>query len=316
VNPPVEAGATDTMRERGGISVIVNARSGKAARPEAGDELQALFARHGASVRLERVPHPLDITARARQAASRGDLLVAAGGDGTVGTVAAVAVETGATLGVLPLGTLNHFAKDLGIPQDLEQAVGGIVTGTPRAVDVAEVNGRIFINNSSVGIYPRMVWERDAEQHRGRRKWTASAVAVLRTWRRYRMVTARLGIDGKETVVRTPFVFVGNNEYKAEGFELGGRTTLDGGRLSVFLAPECGRFEFLTLPLRALLKRLDGGAPFAGFRAGAVTVDVPNRRVSVALDGEVAMMRSPLVYRVRPGALRVIAPARVSSPST
>lgn len=295
--------------ERSGISIIVNARSGKGSKPDAGEELQRLFAARGARVRLERVPSPLDIGARARQAAARGDIIVAAGGDGTVGTVAGVAVDTGATLAVLPLGTLNHFAKDAGIPQDLEQAVGTILSGARREVDVAEVNGRIFINNSSVGIYPRMVWEREAEQRRGRRKWTAFGIAVMRTWRRYRMVVARIAIDGTEAVVRTPFVFVGNNEYKAEGFELGGRTTLDEGRLSIFLAPECGRFEFLSLPFRALLKRLDGGAPFAAFSAGTLTVDVPYPRVSVALDGEVVMMRSPLVYRVRPRALKVIAPA-------
>jgi diacylglycerol kinase family enzyme len=104
-------------------------------------------------------------------------------------------------------------------------------------------------------------------------------------------------------------VFVGNNQYKAEGFELGGRTTLDDGRLSVFVAPECGRFEILALPLRALAKRLRTGAPFAAFSADTLSVDVSRHRVSVALDGEVAMMRSPLVYRVRPRALRIIAPA-------
>jgi diacylglycerol kinase family enzyme len=296
------------VAEPGGISVIINSRSGKASNPDAGHELQGLFAQAGAKVRIERVPTPLEIGARARQAAARGDLLVAAGGDGTAGTVAGVAVETGATLGVLPMGTLNHFARDVGVPQDLAQAVAAIVEGDRREVDVGEVNGRVFINNSSVGIYPRMVWEREAEQRRGRRKWIASAIAVMRTWRGYRIVVVRLGINGSEAVVRTPFVFVGNNEYKAEGFELGGRTTLDGGRLSVFLAPECGRFEILSLPVRALLKRLNEGAPFASFSADALTVEVPYPQVRIALDGEVAMMRSPLVYRVRPRALRIITP--------
>src|SRR5512132_754805 len=147
----MKARLTRLMAERGAFSVIINGRSGKASQPDVGQELEALFARHGARVRLERVPSPLDLAARAREAAGRGDVLVAAGGDGTVGTVAGVAVQTGATLGVLPLGTLNHFAKDLGVPQDLEQAVAAIVAGTPRQVDVGDVNGRIFINNSSVG---------------------------------------------------------------------------------------------------------------------------------------------------------------------
>ena len=125
-------------------------------------------------VRLERVRDPGDLAARARQAASRHDLLVAAGGDGTVSVVAGVAVSTGSSLGVLPMGTLNHFAKDVGLPLDLEKAVEAIVAGRVHQVDVGEVNGRIFVNNSSVGLYPRMVWEREAEQRRGHRKWAAS----------------------------------------------------------------------------------------------------------------------------------------------
>jgi diacylglycerol kinase family enzyme len=289
----------------GDITVIVNGRAGKAANPETIDELQKRFSESGARVTLDRVD-PLDIAAGARRAAGRGDILVAAGGDGTVSSVAAVAVETGATLGILPMGTLNHFAKDLGLPTDIPGAVGAIVGGQTREVDVGEVNGRIFINNSSVGIYPRLVWERDAEQRRGRGKWSAFALAMLRTWIRYRAIVARLAVNDAGTVVRTPFVFVGNNEYKAEGFELGGRTAVDAGRLSVFLAPDCGRFEFLTLPVRALAKRLGNGAPFAGFSADTVTVDVANHRVSVARDGEVDIMRPPLVYRIRPRALRVL----------
>jgi diacylglycerol kinase family enzyme len=296
------------MAESGGITVIVNGRAAKAGTPEVIDEVSSRFAQHGVRVTIERVPQPPDLTASARQAAARGDVLVAAGGDGTVSTIAGVAMESGATLGVLPMGALNHFAKDLGVPQDMDSAVAAIVAGERRQVDVAEVNGRIFINNSSVGIYPRLVWEREAEQRRGRRKWTASAIAVLRTWRSYRMIVVRLAVNGSEAVVRTPFVFVGNNEYQAEGFELGGRTTLGGGRLSIFLAPDCSRFEFLELPIRALMKRLETGARFAAFAADIVTVDVRHPRISVARDGEIDTMSPPLVYRIRPRALRIIAP--------
>jgi diacylglycerol kinase family enzyme len=158
------------------------------------------------------------------------------------------------------------------------------------------------------------VLERKAEQRRGRRKWAAFAVAMLRTWRDYRMVVARLVVDGKEAVVRTPFIFVGNNQYQAEGFQLGGRSKLDEGRLSIFVAPDAGRFEILTLPLRALTNRLSSAAPFAGFHADAVAVDVSRRRVSVALDGEVAILNAPLVYRVRPRVLRALVAASPENP--
>jgi diacylglycerol kinase family enzyme len=288
------------------ISVIINERSGAAADPDAGQRIQSAFAALGRQVHLERVRAPGDLAARARQAAARGDVLVAAGGDGTVNAVANVAVEAHAIMGVLPMGTLNHFAKDLGVPLDVEHAVAAIADGRPVEIDVGDVNGRVFVNNSSVGLYPRMVWERDAEQRRGRGKWTAFSIAMLRTWRTYRTIAAQLVVGGTAAVVRTPFIFVGNNEYTAQGFQLGGRSRLDEGQLSVFLAPECGRFEILSLPVRALTRRLGSGAPFASFQTDTVTVEVAPRHVNVALDGEVVLMTSPLVYRARPRALRVI----------
>src|SRR3954462_7918920 len=292
--------------DEAGISVIINERSGTARGADAGGEIQSLFDKYGLRVRLERVREPGDLPARARQAASRGDLLVAGGGDGTVSSIAGIAVETDATMGVLPMGTRNHFAKDLGVPLDLDHAVAAIAGGQAREVDVGEVNGRVFINNSSVGLYPRMVWERDAEQRRGRNKWTAFGLAMLRTWNSYRTMTAHLMAGGKAAVVRTPFIFVGNNQYIAQGFQLGGRSRLDEGRLSIYLAPECGRFEILSLPVRALTHRLGADAPFAAFQADTVSVDVGSPRLRVALDGEVAIMTSPLVYRARPRALKVL----------
>ena len=300
--------------ETGGVSVLINERSGLTAKPDVGPEIQALFTRQGARIRLERVRDPGDIAARARQAAARGDLLVAAGGDGTVSSVAGIAVETDATLGVLPMGTLNHFAKDLGIPLELEPAVTAIVAGHVRHIDVGEVNGRVFVNNSSVGLYPRMVWEREGEQRRGRTKWTAFMIAMLRTWRNYRTVAAHLEVDGKAAIVRTPFIFVGNNEYKPEGFRLAGRAALDRGHLSIFVAPESGRFEILALPLRALVNRLHDASPFSGFNADTLSVAVGHHRINVACDGEVALMRPPLVYRIRPRALRVVVPAGSCQP--
>jgi diacylglycerol kinase family enzyme len=291
-----------------GVSVIINELSGAGARHDTSVQIQELFAAAGTRVRLERVRHGGDLAARARQAASRGDTLVAAGGDGTIGAVAAVAVETGSLFGVLPAGTLNHFAKDLRIPIDLTEAVHTIVAGRVQMVDVGEVNGRIFVNNSSVGIYPRMVWERHTEQRRGRTKAAAFAVAVLRTWGKYRTFRGRVVIDGVPQVVRTPFIFVGNNDYVAEGFNLGARTSLDAGRLSVFIAPEYGRFEILALPLRALLRRLDPDAHLRRYTATDVAIETARPRVSVALDGELAVLRSPLRYRIRPGALRTLVP--------
>jgi diacylglycerol kinase family enzyme len=290
------------------IAVLINEHSGLSPRPDAGEQIQSLFAAAGAPVRLERVRHGGDLAARARQAAGRSDVLVAAGGDGTIGTVAGIAVEANVTFGVLPLGTLNHFAKDAGIPLELPAAVQVIVQGHMREVDVGELNGRIFINNASLGIYPRMVWERNAEQRHGRSKWVAFVIAMARTWRRYRMLAARMEIDGQRHVVRTPFIFVGNNEYVAEGFQLGARASLDSGRLSIFVAPEIGRFEILTLPLRGLANRLTADDKFERFLTRQATIELSRHHVTAAFDGEVAIVRNPLRFRIRRAALHLLVP--------
>ena len=289
------------------ISVIINEQSG-ASGQDRGSQIQSLFADEGLEVRLERVRHGGDIAARARQAAGRGGVLVAAGGDGTVSAVAGAAADSGLALGVIPMGTLNHFARDLQIPADLKQAVHVIAAGHVRAVDAGEVNGRVFVNNSSLGIYPRMVWERDREQRRGRNKWIAFALAMMRTWRDYSTVAARLILDGTPKVVRTPFIFVGNNEYQAQGLKLGSRMALDRGRLSVFVAPECLQLEFLVLPLRAMANLLPAAPHFEEFVVEEVSIELSKPRARVALDGEVALLPPPLHYRVRVGALHTIVP--------
>src|SRR5205085_10862101 len=120
-----------------------------------------------------------------------------------------------------------------GIPAAIDQAVAAIAGGHVTALDVAEMNGRTFVNNASLGIYPRIVWEREAQRRRGRHKWTAFAIAAFRALRQYRTLTARLLVEGRELLVRTPFVFVGNGTYQVEGLGLGGRQSLTSRQLSI-----------------------------------------------------------------------------------
>ncbi len=299
--------APATVREEASqdLTVIVNARA-RGAENGRFEQLERAFERARLPVRFEHVDNPAKIGERATRAAEREGILIAAGGDGTASAVAAVAVETGALFGVVPLGTLNHFARDIGIPMDIDGAVAAIAGHHVRPLDVGEVNGRIFLNNSSIGLYPRLVWEREQEQRRGRPKWIAFAIALVRTWRRYRTLTARLSVDGRELVLHTPFVFIGNNEYVVEGMQMGGRTSIEAGQLSLYVAPHCGRFEILALPFQALAGRLAAQVTFESFLAREVSIEPSRRHVSVALDGELALMRPPLQYRIRPGALRAI----------
>jgi diacylglycerol kinase family enzyme len=210
---------------------------------------------------------------------------------------------------VLPLGTLNHFAKDLALPLDLPAAVETIVRGQVREVDVAEVNGRVFINNSSLGLYPRIVASREAQQARlARGKWTAFAWATLHAFRRFPFLNLSIDLEGRQLARRTAFLFIGNNEYQFSGFNLGARHRLDGGKLGLYLTHRTGRLGLVRLALHALFGRIDQAQDFDSFLVEEATIETRHPRLLVATDGEVTVLDTPLHYRVRPRALRVLVP--------
>jgi diacylglycerol kinase family enzyme len=239
----------------------------------------------------------------------RDAIVVAGGGDGTVSAVAAELVGTDKTLGVLPLGTLNHFAKDLGIPLDLEDAVRIVAHGRVSVVDVGEVNGRVFVNNSGLGIYPQVVAQREAEQERhGTRKWPAFARAALSVFRRYPFLKLRVHLEGEERLLKTAFVFVGNNQYEVTGLKIGGRACLSAGKLGFYVANRTSRFGLLRLAFRAMVGRLNQARDFEAFCIDEARIESRKRALLVATDGEVTRMEPPLHYRIRPRALRVLVP--------
>ncbi len=250
------------------------------------------------------------LTHAAQTAADGGaSALVAAGGDGTVRSIASVAVRSGLAFGVLPLGTLNHFAGDMRIPTELEKALRTVATGRLVSVDVGGVNGELFLNNSSIGLYPRLVWEREQEQRRGRRKWSAFLVASFHLWQQYRRISVTIEDNGISRPVRTPFVFVGNNAYVVEGGRIDRRERLDRGVLQLCMAPGVSRAGMLRLVLAAIAGRATAVDSFETTLTAEVTIRSRHSRLGVSLDGEMMTMRPPLCYSTHPRALRVIVPA-------
>jgi len=237
-------------------------------------------------------------------------MVVVAGGDGSLSSAAGELAGAEAALGILPLGTFNHFAKDLGVPLGLDEAAGVIAAGATRRVDVGEANGQVFLNNASVGFYPRVVRAREGLRERlGKGKWTAFAQAAWHTLSRYRMLTARLSVDGREHVRRTPFVFIGNNPYDMDRLVIGRRNALEQGVLSLYMARREGPLSLIALALRALTGRLRQAADFESYTARTLRVETPRGRELVSLDGEVQTMDMPLVCRIVPQALLVVVPA-------
>jgi diacylglycerol kinase family enzyme len=262
--------------------------------------------------------------AAADAAAQNPHVLVAGGGDGTVSSAAGAIAGTGIPLGILPFGTLNHFSQDLGIPPRPEHAArliadtlratsgGSTAGGAPgrvREVDVGEVNGRVFLNNASIGLYPHIVSNRQRQQDRlGRNKWVAMVVAFVSVFRRYPVVKVVVDTGDAALPRTTPFVFVGNNRYEMSGFAAGSRAQLDAGALSLYLAHRTGRFGLLLLALRMLVGRLHQASEFEWMDLQAFRVETPKKTLKMALDGEVVRLVPPLEFRVRPRALRVVAP--------
>jgi diacylglycerol kinase family enzyme len=309
---------TATTTRHKPVMVIVNGGAGHGHDDQAADDLRAKLRDAGLDAELVLAKDGDEMIASAKRALQQGVKLIAAGGgDGTINAVASVVAGSGVHFGVLPLGTLNHFAKDLGIPLELADAVRNLAEGTPRKVDVGEVNGRIFLNNSSLGLYPDIVRDREKQQRRlGRGKWLAALWAALGALRRYPFLSMRLSVEGERLARRTPFVFIGNNRYTMEGLAIGERDCLDDGLLSLYVAQHPTRLGLLRFAIDALLGKLGTERNFDVFEASEMEIETHRPRLHVATDGEVTMMDSPLRYRVRPGALTVLVPAETMETKT
>jgi len=292
------------------VTVLLNRGGGAvAADPKTGDKVMAALKKAGLDPEVELIAGG-DCAVRCRAIAARGDeLVVVGGGDGTISAAASALVGTETLLGILPLGTLNHFARDLGIPTKLEDAVKLIAEGPARRVDVAEMNDRIFINNSAIGLYPLLVVDRDSQRKRlGRPKAAAMIIASIRTLVRFGHQRLTLTVNDRKGQVDTPLLFVGNNDYRTDLPAAGQRESVEDGRLCVLVMRKKTRRGFIAASVRALLDRSRADDMVRLDDAERLRVSSRKRMLAVSLDGEVVRAESPLNYKIRKKALRVIAP--------
>lgn len=291
------------------IEVIINAAGGSFDGSDTAPLVEREFGAHKLDVKVHVAESGSQIGALAREAAlGNAEIIVAGGGDGTISAVAAEVFKAKKALGVLPLGTLNNFSKDISVPQDLAGAVSVIAGGYTTEIDLAEVNGRIFINNSSIGLYPRIVKKREQQQRLGYGKWWAAFWAALRVFRVSPFLRVRLEIEDKRFWRKTPFVFVGNNQYEMDLYNIGRRDSLDDGRLSVYFLRRGGRLGVILLLLKTLTGRVRQWRDFEEVLTDKVTIQTRRRRLQVAFDGEVGVLETPLEYKSLPRALKVIVP--------
>ncbi len=291
-----------------GLAVIINGSGGRASRER--DDLpahvSAAFAASGVAVDPVVVPGK-DLDA-AIQASGAAQVVVVGGGDGTLGSAAAQLAATGQTMAILPLGTLNHLSTDLQITADLVRAARIAVSGRTEAIDLAEVNGTVFVNNASIGLYARMVRDREA---RKLPKWLATvpaAFTVLKGLRHRGRRAIEIEASGRRRCLVTPLLFVGNNHYAITGADRGRRSSLQDGTLAVYVVKEQSAAGLILFALRALIGRADPSRDFVAIADVTELTVLGEGAIPVAHDGEVTAMQMPLRFKVRPRALKVRVP--------
>jgi len=293
------------------MTVIVNRNGGAAAKM--GDALpktlEQAFAAAGTTADIslldaKQIPDAIQTAAKAGR-------VIVAGGDGTAAGAAQILAGSDTELGLLPLGTLNHLTRDLGIPADLSEAADVAVNGQPAAIDVGEVNGQVFVNNASIGLYPLMVRKREGLQRaKGWSKWLSTLPAAFAVLERLPHHRLRLDWGKGERAIVTPLLFVGNNVYSLDRGEVGKRGTLTDGKLSVYAVARRRRAAMIWFAMRALVGRAERSLDFETLgECETLTVRSSSGSIEIALDGELKRMDSPLEFRIRPGALTVMTPS-------
>jgi len=287
------------------IPVLINLSGGTASAMGASlaSTVEEAFAATGRAISLYLLEG--DEIAEAARRHVGAPLVVVGGGDGTIGAAASALVHTSSALAVLPLGTRNHFARQLGLPFDLGEAARLAVSGQRRRIDIGAAGDRVFVNNASFGIYTRFVRLRDRG---GGPKWLSSIPASWHALRRMRSQRFALRIDGERSDLATPLLFIGNNEYSTALGHLGERESLEDGRLSVCAVAARSAGQLIAFAARALVGLARPERDFEEYAAARRVDIVGEGYIEGAFDGELVLMPLPLRLRSLPAALGVVTP--------
>jgi diacylglycerol kinase family enzyme len=285
------------------ILAFVNSEAGTA------DDACAALDKSNA-FRVERIA-PSELASRVRRAVESGARrILVAGGDGSIATAAGALRGESCELAILPAGTLNHLAQDLGLPSDLDDAVRVAAGRATRCIDVAEVNDRVFLNTSSVGAYVTYVRARERLERR-LGYWFASAFAAFRILFRLRTFRLTLEVNGEEREYITPLVFVGVGERELKLPSLGAR--VEGGRrglhVMVVQSRSAGRMLALAFAAAARGIRAASRTPeMQSFIVDCLRIEPKYGVLSwnIAIDGEIVRVKPPLEYRLVEDGLRVV----------
>jgi diacylglycerol kinase family enzyme len=290
--------------------VIMNRDSGANDKAALIGEIEAAFTAHGWQVEFV-LAGRRDLHSRTQQTVTQAPgAIVVAGGDGTINTVASACVEANRPMGVVSAGTFNYFARNLGVPTEVSQAVEAVVNGDVRHVDIGEINGRIFLVNAGFGLYARMLERREQDKRRfGRSRLVAFWSGMRCLMSSHPLYAVEVVADGHMERRLTTTLFFGCNALQLWQFNTAAAECLRHQKLAVLSLKLRSRWEVIVAACAALMGRLDEVNTTDAFCAGTVRVQTRRRVLKVAMDGEVVLLRSPLDVTLRPGALQVFAPA-------
>ncbi|MFY2061311.1 diacylglycerol/lipid kinase family protein [Achromobacter xylosoxidans] len=295
------------------LFIVLNTGSGRGDAQALQDIIRRVLDEAGRRFQLMPLDDPSRLVATAREAVAlareAGGIVVAAGGDGTLNAVAGQVLGQGVPFGILPQGTFNYFGRRYGISQDTEAALRGLLGGELRPVQVGLLNGRLFLVNASLGLYPQLLEDREAYKQRfGRSRLVALWSGLVTLMRAPRQLSLRLDYEGRVRDLRSPTLVVGNNRLQLEHIGID-PAELDRGHLVAMAARPVGTLALYGLLLRGLFSRLGEAEHVVSFAFDRLMVSIRGRRrVKVAMDGEISWMDTPLEFKVSDTPLPLVVP--------
>jgi len=308
---------TRRAARHGPLFVVINAASGRHDTQEQQRAIAEVFEQAGRPFEFLLIEDPSRIQDVARRAVAlateRHGVVVAAGGDGTINAVASAVLDSGCPFGVLPQGTFNYFGRTHGIPQETAEAASALLAADVTPVQVGEVNGRLFLVNASLGLYPQLLEDRESwKQQLGRSRFVAFLSGVATLLKSGRQLRLQIESQGQVVALRTPTLFVGNNHLQLSrvGLDDAQANAVDQGMLTGIVVRPIGTLALFGLLASGLLGRLGDAENIDSFSFRKLTVTPRGaRRVKVATDGEITWMTTPLVFRVAGKPLMLLVPA-------
>lgn len=299
------------------LSIIYNQKSGfhAAQQDEVYERLMTFWTQHGFEIQVFELNQKVDfdemmksVLSRHQQADLRG-VVVAAGGDGTLNAVAKRLMHTNIPMGVIPLGTFNYVARVLDIPIDVFSAAEVIATGKFREVHVATINDQIYLNNASLGLYPLFIKKRELyNQHFGRFPLNAYTSGLDVLLREHKSLKLSINVDGQKYPVATPLIFFGNNQLQLCDMKLRIAECAANGKLAGVVVAKSDRFSLLKMLLKLIQGKIEQTPDVYTFCAENITVGCKKDKVTVAIDGEIMELETPLNFSVQKSSLKVMVP--------